>query len=270
MTVISNLEKYKKDLDDLITDGHLLLAAMRFERQPVDTEKAYKKAYGEKYEGFRKLVPAFQQAYQTWYSEAKSIIKLLLPDRLADFIKLFEKPKTRKDISYENYVVEDYLIGLNVTRGWEKETVVNPDAAIPKFEQQLNILTAVKKRFESSLFDIKQLVQADLFDTELEAAEELSKKKFNRAAGALAGVVLEKHLRQVCDNHNLSTTKKHPTISIYSEMLKEANVIDIPQWRGISHLADIRNLCDHPNREPTDDEISDLIKQVSKLLKTLY
>lgn len=38
------------------------------------------------------------------------------------------------------------------------------------FRQQQAILNAVKQRFESSLFDIKQLVQADLFDSELDAA----------------------------------------------------------------------------------------------------
>ena len=59
--------------------------------------------------------------------------------------------------------MEDYLQGLAVTRNtvWDKEKVVEPSAAIPKFEQQLNILKSVKQRFTSSLFDIKQLVQAD-------------------------------------------------------------------------------------------------------------
>ena len=61
-------------------------------------------------------------------------------------------------------------------RGWEKEKVVGTDAAIPRFRQQLNIVSSVKKRFESSLFDIRQLVQADLFDSELDAAKELNKK----------------------------------------------------------------------------------------------
>ena len=44
---------------------------------------------------------------------------------------------------------------------------------IPQFDQQLAILGAVRARFESSLFDIRQLVQADLFDSELDAAGEL-------------------------------------------------------------------------------------------------
>ncbi|MGF6929063.1 hypothetical protein QFZ48_004563 [Chitinophaga sp. W2I13] len=211
---------------------------------------------------------SFKEEYQTWYSEACALIKIVLPDRLSDFIKLYEKPKTRKAIEYGNYVIEDYLISLTVRRGGEFK--VGPEAAIPQFEQQVSILKSVERRFESSLFDIRQLVQADLFDSELEAAKELAKNKFHRAAGAIGGVVLEKHLAQVCSNHNLNTAKKNPTINDFNELLKANNVIDIPRWRFIQHLADIRNVCDHNKREPTEDEVIDLLKGVDKLTKTLF
>ena len=55
--------------------------------------------------------------------------------------------------------------------------------------QQVHILSAVENRFESSLFDMRQLVQADLFDSELDAAKQLLQNGFNRASGAMAGVV---------------------------------------------------------------------------------
>ena len=152
----------------------------------------------------------------------------------------------------------------------DKVKVVGMEAAIPHFRQQLSILKSVKARFESSLFDIRQLVQADLFDSELAAAKELAKHKFNRAAGALAGVVLERHLRQVCDNHG-TKLKRRPTIAILNEALKDAKVIDVPQWRFIQHLADIRNLCDHGGTsEPTADLIADVVAGVMKVTKTIF
>ena len=58
------------------------------------------------------------------------MIKQFLPDRLADFVRHYEKPKPRKDISYDSYRIEDYLQGLTVTRGYDKEKVVGPDAAV--------------------------------------------------------------------------------------------------------------------------------------------
>jgi hypothetical protein len=172
---------------------------------------------------------------------------------------------------YENYRIEDYLQGLNVTLGWAKEKVVGPDAAIPQFRQQLAILNSLGARFESSLFDIRQLVLADLFDSDLDAAEELAKKKFTRASGALAGVVLERHLSQVCENHAIKLAKKAPVISDLNNSLKEAEVIDVPQWRFVQHLTDIRNLCDHnKTKEPTVEQVNDLVAGVRKITKTLF
>ncbi len=171
----TNLDRYKKDLESLIDKGKELQNAIQAECYPAEF-KAQVKKVAEKPElvaAFYETLPSFKKAYQAWYSEGLALIRQLLPDRLDDFISHYQKPRNRKSISYENYRIEDYLQGLTVTRGFEKEKVVGPDAAIPQFDQQLAILGAVRARFESSLFDIRQLVQADLFDSELDAAGEL-------------------------------------------------------------------------------------------------
>jgi len=267
----SNLDRYKKDIEALIVTGDRLEAAIQLECLPKEFEGIAKKQLGDKAKEFLASLPSFSNAYQEWYSEAKVLIKQLLPDRLADFVRHYEKPKPRKDITYENYRIEDCLQGLNITRGWEKVRVVGPDAAIPHFRQQLAILKSVLARFESSLFDIRQLVQADLFDSELDAASELAKNKFTRSAGALAGVVLEKHLAGVCDNHAIKITKKAPGIADFNDALKAAGVVDIAQWRFIQHLADIRNLCDHNKKiDPSPEQVDDLIAGVMKITKTLF
>jgi hypothetical protein len=198
-------------------------------------------------------------------------VRQVLPDRVADIIRHYEKPKARKELSNENYRVEDFLQGLEATRGYQKEKVVGRDAAIPHFEQQLAIVRAATARFESCLFDIRHMVQADLLDSEIESAEHLAKFKFGRAAGALAGVVLERHLGQVCNDHQIKIAKKNATIADFNEALKSAGVIDLPQWRFIEHLADIRNLCDHARSpDPTAEQIEDLLGGVKKTIKTLY
>jgi hypothetical protein len=84
-------------------------------------------------------------------------------------------------------------------------------------------------------------------------------------------VVLEKHLAQIAANHQVEIRKKHPTISDLNDALKNANVIEVPTWRAIQHLGDLRNLCDHnKSREPAAGEITDLIDGVDKQLKTLF
>jgi hypothetical protein len=264
--MVSNLDRYKNDLDSLSRKGKVLRLVMEAECFP---ERFKTPEWKEKL----KALPSFKSSYQSWYSEARVVVKQLLPDRLADFGRYYEKPKPRKNITSENYRIEDYLQGLSMTatRGFETTKIVGPESAIPQFVQQLAILDSVKARFESSLFDIRQLLRADLFDSELDAAKELAKHRFTRAAGAMAGVVLERHLGQVCENHNVKVAKKPTTISILNGALKDANVIDIPQWRSIQHLGDLRNLCDHSKTtEPTPEQTNDLVAGVTKIIKTLF
>ena len=264
-----NADIYKNDFDALLEQGARLHNAIRHECSRQDFVRAAKASLGEEAEEFLQALPSFKGEYQPWYSEAKALIRQLLPDRLDDFSRYYEKPKSRKDITYENYKIEDYLQGLTVRAGASK--VVGPDAAISLLYQQLSIVRSMRERFRSSLFDIRQLAQADLFDSELDAAKELAKNGFTRAAGAVAGVVLERHLKEVCDNHGVAVRKKNPQISDLNDLLKGADVIDIPQWRSIQHLGDLRNLCAHDKKsEPTADQIEDLLAGVAKVTKTIF
>ena len=262
-------DRYEQDLDALIKKGGVLHNAIQYECYPKEFARALKKHAGEDAEDIIRTMPRLEDEYQPWYSEAKALVRQLLSDRLSDLIRHYEKPKPRKEITSENYTIEDYLQGITVTLSGSK--VVGPDAAIPRLHQQLSIVKSIQTRFQSSLFDIRQLAQADLFDSELEAAKELSKSKFNRAAGVLGGVVLERHLKQVCGNHNLRLRKKRPGVSDWNDALKDANVIDIPQWRFIQHLGDLRNLCAHDKTsEPTADQVEDLLAGVAKVTKTIF
>lgn len=265
-----DIEKYKKDLSRLIKDGSLLHAAIQRECYEDKFDELYKKELGDKFDDYIKMLPIFRNKYQHWYSEALVLIRQTLPDRLNDFVKLYEKPKNRKTIEYGSYVIEDYLQALVVTSPFG-ERKVGPEAAIAQFEQQLNILKSLSNRFESTLFDIKQLVQADVFDNEIEVSEELLKKGFVRAAGAIAGVVLEGHLKIVCENHKIKIVKKNPSISDYNDLLKKDGIIEAPEWRKIQYLGDIRNTCDHKKKvDPKNEDIEELIGGVRKITKNLF
>ena len=269
---MNNIEKYKEDLKLLIEKGDKLDTSIKYKCYPKEIEEQIRVAFedSEKANQYIKKILPFKREYQNWYSESLVLIKQLMPDRLSDFIRLYEKPKSRKAIAYGNYVMEDYLQNLTVKSSLG-EKKVGPEAAINQFEQQLNILKSLETRFESSLFEIKQLVQADLFDSEIDAARELFKNNFLRGAGAISGVVLEKHLVQVLLNHNLKIRKKNPSISDLNDLLKSSSVYDTPTWRKIQHLGDIRNLCDHKKyRDPKNEEVEDLISGIEAIIKNIY
>ena len=268
-----NFDRHQQDLDDLINKGARLLNAILYACSPQEVEQQVKAQLGDKSAEHIKGLPSFKNEYQPWYSESKTLVRQLLPDRLADFTRHYEKPKSRKEITSENYTIEDYLQGIEVSRmaGLSREILAGPDAAIPRFEQQISIVKSIKDRFRSSLFDIHRLAQADLFDSELAAARELAKNKFTRAAGAMAGVVLERHLKEVCANHGVTIRKRDPQISGLNDALKEANAIEIPEWRSIQHLGDLRNLCAHDKEsEPSSAQVEDLLAGVAKVTKTIF
>lgn len=264
-----NIERFKVDLEMLLELGGKLELALRVKVYGKEKLKEDFKLDDKTTKRLAKL-PSFNVEYEAWYSESLTFLRQILPDRLTDFKEHFEAPKKRKDITYASYRIQDALKGIRVTRPPYNNVVVDEKASIPHLQQQLSILKAAQKRFESSLFEIRQLVQADLFDSEINSARELLKNKFLRAAGTIAGVVLEKHLQQVCNDHNVKVTKKHPGINDLSQLMKDGGVIDVPQWRHITLLGDIRNLCDHnKQKEPTEAQVVDLIDGTDKVLKTI-
>lgn len=261
----TKFDKYKKDLNDLIAQGTLLTFSMIHE---LDGEIVGLDKISSDLQAKIKNT-SFKKEYDKWYNESLAIIRILMPDRLDEFRSLYKNEK-RKEISYETYTVSDYLIGLTRKTKYGEVTVPT-SCGYPKFERQVQIVKSLESRFESSLFDIQQLVQADMFDSEVDAARELWGKGFLRAAGAICGVILEKHFATVLSNHQATIVKKNPHISDYNEALKNNNIIEVPTWRFIQRLGDLRNLCNHnKDTEPTKDDVDELIKGTDKILKTLY
>lgn len=189
------VEKIQKELEDLLEDG----VALGFSLGDNSHEE-YEKKYGKKIEK-----RDFNTYYQRWYSKALAVVTDVLPHRVADFKALYQ-PDRRRDIDIDSYGIVDYLNGLTLTRAHSKALV---DA---KFLQQYNILKACQDGLVSALLNIKQLIHADFLDSEIHESQELLKRGFLRAGGAIAGVALEKHLNQVCSTHGVLPKKKNPTI----------------------------------------------------------
>lgn len=264
---MSNIEKYKEDLESLVKLG---------QKMELDLTFRYLKDQGDlkekDEEAAKKIKGCFESNYQHWYTESCAVIKQLIPNRYLEFEHLYKGEGRRKDINSHTYTIQDWHNGIRAGTNAYGEKIFDDFAGVTmRFKTQLAILQSVQSRFESTLFDIRQLVQADLFDSELDTARELLKHKFVRGAGAIAGVVLEKHLAQVATNHSITTRKKNPSISDFNDLLKNGGALDTPSWRQIQRLGDIRNLCDHnKQREPTPEETEELISGVEKFTKTLF
>ena len=211
----------------------------------------------------------FHYPYQRWYTKALKVVGSLAPDRLLEFRGFYEASPKRKSLTYGSYVIQDYLKGVR-PGGFQYENFDSRQQALISFFNQLTMFKAILERAESILGDIEGALYADLQDSEFVVARRLAKVSL-RAAGALMGVVIEGHLQKVAAAHGVAIAKKDPTIGELNDPLKTASVIDMPTWRNISYLADIRNLCSHKkDREPTKDEVGELIQGAEWVSKNVF
>ncbi len=239
---MADTQKYQADLDRFITNGRDISEAL------AESDSR------------RGLSPDLATEYQRWYTESSRLVKQILPERSNEFTTNYARDEIYRitnDSAEDDY---SYVISARDRR-----------ALVLQLRLQNDLLESAKSIFTSSLSDIKAVVQADLFDSELDGARELLRKGFLRPAGVVAGVVLERYLAQVAANHALTTRKKNPTINDFNELLKEGGIVDVPAWRQLQHLGDLRNLCGHnKDREPTKEEVDELIDGVEKYTKTLF
>ena len=213
----------------------------------------------------------FGTAYQRWYSRAYKLVEFLAPERLAEFSSYYLIDPKRKITDAGNYVLQDYIKGIGArTDHLDRPLWDTNNSSMFLVMNQMQIIASLSSRINSVLQDVKGHLFAELQDSELRAAAQL-KKISNRAAGSLAGVVLERHLQRTAENHKITIRKKLPTISDLNDPLKQAGVYDIPLWRKIQLLADIRNLCSHQKTsEPTDDQVEELISGVNSVIKSVF
>ena len=59
--------------------------------------------------------------------------------------------------------------------------------------------------------------------------------------------------------------KKNPAISDLNDHLKNCGIIDVPIWRKIQFLGDLRNLCDHNKHREMADTIDQLKAEIATM-----
>ncbi len=195
-------------------------------------------------------VPAdASRLYQRWFSGARAIVAKNQQSRLKEFDALHESALSLFGRSY-------------MTQHGQYSTMND-------LRQQSDILHAVPDHIRYSAIDLELQAYATLMDDEIGATQTLAKQGFLRPAGALAGVILERHLKNLLRKHDPPVAfRANATLSTLNDLCKE-KIYDVPVWRRIQHLTDLRNLCAHEkDREPTKDEVGELLTGVSGIVKT--
>ena len=135
------------------------------------------------------------------------------------------------------------------------------------FQLQRSILLSAPYVIEIKEYDLRKIITADLIDEELDKADYLYKTGFERCAGVIAGVALERYLKALCDKEKVEY-KYADTIEPLSQALYKAEKIDPTEFKKFQHLGGIRNDCAHPKDIPEEvlkGRAKELIEKVKKL-----
>jgi hypothetical protein len=136
------------------------------------------------------------------------------------------------------------------------------------FKSLQAVFLAAKEDFEGGyLSSIKTLVQAEVFDTELEQASELLRSGYYHAAAIITGVVLETALRELCNKKSIANGK----LDRMNADLAKAGVYNKLVQKRITALAAIRNSAAHgKSDEFTNQDVTNMIIEVEQLLANYF
>ena len=129
----------------------------------------------------------------------------------------------------------------------------------------LGILVAAKKDYEHGyLFDVKKLIEAEIFVDFLDQAEMLLSRGYHIPAASLTGAVLEDTLRKICDHRNIEYPDKTNINSLNMLLVKDGAYNKLIQ-KEITAKADIRNNADHGNFDQFNpSDVKDMVSWVKR------
>jgi len=141
----------------------------------------------------------------------------------------------------------------------------------PDVDQAFGVLLSAKDDYENeSLFNIKQLVEAELFDEFLEQAEYLHHAGYFQAAAVIGGSVLEDGLKKLCIKNNIELTEK-PKLDWMNSQLAKIGIYNKLTQKKITALADLRNSAAHGKwNEFNSSDVSNMIKDIQSFMEQYF
>lgn len=135
---------------------------------------------------------------------------------------------------------------------------------VSPFGRVRSIFLAAKEDFEGGyLSSVRNLVQAEVFSTELEQARELLAAGYQTPAAVICGVVLETNLRSLCDARAIAAGKLD---KMNADLAKAGQYNSLVQKR-ITALAAIRNSAAHgKSTEFGESDVRSMIDETEKLV----
>lgn len=130
------------------------------------------------------------------------------------------------------------------------------------------ILRAALEDFERGyLFDLRLLVESEVFADFLDQAGALLRAGYRGPAALVAGCVLEDGLRKLCGRHGLSLPV-HPKLDLMNADLAKAGIYNKLTQKRVTAIADIRNNAAHGNWDQFErKDVEESIDWIAKFME---
>jgi len=126
------------------------------------------------------------------------------------------------------------------------------------------VFCAAREDYEGGyLRSTRSLIQAEVFDSELEQAQALLDAGYKVPAAVVAGIVLETSLRELSDRKGLP----HGKLDKMNAELAKAGIFNKLQQKRITAIADIRNSAAHGKPDEFNEaDVNDMIRDITRFV----
>ena len=204
------------------------------------------------------------ERYQVWYTQTLRLVERVLPERRREFEGYYRSDQESRDQSATISAILGSLSGPRAT-GEKREALAGLfDSGLEQgtFLHLLGMQLAILASAVPTL-----LPEERRPDRELQAARRLLSKGHRRAAGAVAGLILENHLRKVAQRHGLAVPERDSSsLPRLNRALRKAGVCGRARARQIERLAELGDSCVRRKRKISRKRVSELLSGVEETL----
>jgi hypothetical protein len=202
--------------------------------------------------------------YPTWYRKVLRVMHKLTPQRDDDAPDPSQGRQDDKPVA--SYATKT-SVGMEILQNGE--TIASGRITfLTRLSHQLRMLNSVRNGLEYMLADLQSTLYGEVGNHILATAYALFHRGQHRAAGALAGVLLEIHLAKVATKYRSPTAPTSSGLATLNTALKRGGIYDVEVWRFIDSLGALGHACVYaPAYEPTVDDLTEFLHGVQLIRK---
>jgi len=211
--------------------------------------------------------------YKRRFGELKQQLEKLLASRSAKYDEYLGKSQVEVDsnallewtVKARNLLVKACGLDSEHYKQFNENDVTGVyETCLSTLERLSAIFLAAKEDYEGGyLRSIRSLIQAEVFESELEQAEELLRSGYKSPSAVVAGVVLETSLRDLCDQHGIP----HAKLDKMNSDLAKVGVYNKLRQKQITALAGIRNSAAHGKPDDfSEQDVKNMIGDIERII----